>query len=344
MSRARRTQTGFTAVELLITLFVAAAFIVAGYQLFNVIIKDGGDTRAQTTAANTAYAYLRQYADTATNPCAPATPLTNSDLTVTDLSDVKITVSIECSQPDTPTLSKVNAHITYNDGKSLTYSTYVDKSKGATLDTDVTDGLIAWWKFNGNAATSAGGSTSTLYGNVTPAIGQNGLPNSAYTFGGTCCNYIRASNVTPIAASATFSAWIYPTAYPSERAMLFVTTPENSINGVYFALNTDGSLQTYRYGASSPGYHTTAASTIPLNQWTLVSVVWSPASVKLFTNGTLRTTVTSVAIPTTLTDIDIGVQSISNARQFSGRMDDLRIYNRALSNSEVTQLYTGGAK
>jgi len=36
-------QAGFSAVELLITLFVAAAFLVAGYSLYNVVIKDGGE-------------------------------------------------------------------------------------------------------------------------------------------------------------------------------------------------------------------------------------------------------------------------------------------------------------
>ena len=38
MIHARPSNAGFTAVELLITLFVAAAFIIAGYQLFNIVI------------------------------------------------------------------------------------------------------------------------------------------------------------------------------------------------------------------------------------------------------------------------------------------------------------------
>ena len=70
---SRSQQSGFTAVELLITLFVAAAFIVAGYQLFNIVMKDGGETRAESRAGNVAYDYLRRYTDAATNPCTPST-------------------------------------------------------------------------------------------------------------------------------------------------------------------------------------------------------------------------------------------------------------------------------
>ena len=62
-------QNGFTVVELLITLFIAAAFLVSGYQLFNLIIKDGGQTRAESRASNVAYDYLRKYSSSAVFPC-----------------------------------------------------------------------------------------------------------------------------------------------------------------------------------------------------------------------------------------------------------------------------------
>jgi len=69
MIRRQRQDSGFTAVELLITLFVAAAFLIAAYQLFNLVVKDGGSTRAESRAANVAYDYLRQYA--ASSPAPP---------------------------------------------------------------------------------------------------------------------------------------------------------------------------------------------------------------------------------------------------------------------------------
>jgi len=131
MSRLRKQQQGFTAVELLITLFVAAAFLISGYQLFNLVIKDGGDVRAESRAGNVAYEYLRRYSGDATSPCAPSTPVDNEAVTVTDLTDVTVTVTVTCSQAATPSVSKVTATITYNNPqKTVRYATFVDKSKG----------------------------------------------------------------------------------------------------------------------------------------------------------------------------------------------------------------------
>lgn len=127
----RKNTQGFTAVELLVTLFVAAAFLIAGYQLFNVVMRDGGETRAQAAAANAAYASLRQYSDSATNPCSSLAPVTDQAMTVDTLQKVTLTITIECAQSGTPSLSKITAIIKYNTPqKTLTYSTYVDKSNG----------------------------------------------------------------------------------------------------------------------------------------------------------------------------------------------------------------------
>lgn len=48
-------QSGFSAVELLVSLFVAAMFLSAGYQLYSIVIKNGGETRAQSTASSIAF-------------------------------------------------------------------------------------------------------------------------------------------------------------------------------------------------------------------------------------------------------------------------------------------------
>lgn len=50
---------GFTAVELLITLFVAALFIISGYQLYAVATADSADIRERSLASNIGYKYLR---------------------------------------------------------------------------------------------------------------------------------------------------------------------------------------------------------------------------------------------------------------------------------------------
>ena len=127
-------QSGFTAVELLITLFIAAAFLMSGYQLFTVIIKNSGEARAQTRAGNEAYNYLQQYKSDPTlikNPCViNTTTVNNQSKTVDGLVNVFLDVNISCPYSNVPTLSavsKITVTIRYNNPqlevKNSTYAT-----------------------------------------------------------------------------------------------------------------------------------------------------------------------------------------------------------------------------
>jgi len=121
-------QSGFTAIELLITLFVAAAFLVSGFQLYNLIVKDSGQTRADARAGNVAYDYLRRYSASATNPCASTTPVNNSAISVTGLSAVTVTVAITCPYAATTSVSKIDVLVRFNNPQqTVEYGTYVKK-------------------------------------------------------------------------------------------------------------------------------------------------------------------------------------------------------------------------
>lgn len=124
---------GFSAVELLITLFVAAAFLLAGYQLFNVVIRDGGNTRTESAAGNVAYDYLRRYSESATNPCAPSTPLSSTPVAVAGTKNSTVSISVTCPMTDAPAVSKVEAIVQYgigSDANTVKIATFVDKSQG----------------------------------------------------------------------------------------------------------------------------------------------------------------------------------------------------------------------
>lgn len=129
-----RTQPGFSAIELLITLFIAAAFLVTGYQLYNMALKDGGQTRSQTKANNIAGVYLEKYKYTAVNPCAASTPLSNASPTeeddTTGLSNVKISVDISCPYGTSSSISKVTVTVGYGNGtdhNTVKTASYVTK-------------------------------------------------------------------------------------------------------------------------------------------------------------------------------------------------------------------------
>ena len=120
-------KSGFTAVELLVTLFIAAAFLMSGYQLFNVIIKDGGTTKVQSIASNVVYDYLQRYKTSVPSTCIARTPVDNQSITVSGLTNVTITVAITCPYSSTPAVSKTQVTLQYNNPQqtlvNTTYST-----------------------------------------------------------------------------------------------------------------------------------------------------------------------------------------------------------------------------
>lgn len=128
-----KTSQGFTAVELLVTLFVAAAFLIAGFQLFTVVVRDGGETRAETKASQVAYEYLGTLAVNAPTPCADDILLDNEEIAVEGLVDVRVTATVECVNDDLDSINRLTVTITYNNPtKTVQYATFVP---GATSST-----------------------------------------------------------------------------------------------------------------------------------------------------------------------------------------------------------------
>lgn len=109
-------QTGFSAVELLITLFVAAAFIATGYQLYSIIVKNGADVRLRSVASNIAYDNLRRYASAVNGANCVANNAPTPTPTIpagSGLSSASITVTLSCPYGSTISLTKVLVSVKY---------------------------------------------------------------------------------------------------------------------------------------------------------------------------------------------------------------------------------------
>lgn len=117
MTTKNTQNQGFTAIELLITLFIAAAFLISGYQLFSVIIKSGGQARAKALATNAAYDYLQRYKTTTNDPCVEKTLMGNEAITIDSIADVTMTISVSCPYADSPSISKIDINMEYNNPK-----------------------------------------------------------------------------------------------------------------------------------------------------------------------------------------------------------------------------------
>jgi hypothetical protein len=213
-------------------------------------------------------------------------------------------------------------------------------------------GLVAYWTFDEGASTTAhdssgNGYTATLYsGGSTLPKWVSGKFGNALSFDGNT-NYAAVSLPTSRFASAmTVSAWFKPAvsfskmqyAYPNilggdaSAWGLYVDGSDNSVN---FYLDDSGSVR--HETATSP--QTPAA----VGQWSHVVGTYDGTNQKLYVNGVLYTPTSWSGTILSNTTASIGRGDGNNAA-FQGAIDDVRIYNRALSQAEVTNLYqTGGS-
>src|SRR4051812_29851872 len=114
MMHHKNTQAGFSAVELLITLFIAAAFIGTGAQLYSVIIQNSDEARMRAKASNIAYDNVRRYSASTTSPCSVVAPSpTPSIPTDSGLTNASITVTISCPYGAGMVTSKVEAKVLF---------------------------------------------------------------------------------------------------------------------------------------------------------------------------------------------------------------------------------------
>lgn len=127
-------QSGFTAVELLITLFITTIFLFAGYQLYSTIISSDGAARARAIAGNLTYKFLPFYKKGASyeayikNPCEKVSDSLIAEFSIAGLSNPKVYRAIDCPYANTPSISKVTITVTYNKNptRKIMDATYVN--------------------------------------------------------------------------------------------------------------------------------------------------------------------------------------------------------------------------
>lgn len=187
--------------------------------------------------------------------------------------------------------------------------------------------LVAYYPFNSNALDESGnGNHGTVFG-ATLADDRCGDDNSAYFFSGNG-SYIN-TNITPNSIFS-ISIWYNKDQSQNENAGLFSTYSGGfNYSGVYYAMNGTGDWIRCD-GNSLDSY---ASSALIWKHIVIVSdgtkvKVYEDTDIKLEFNGTTNHSNSLV----------IG-DSRYNGRYFSGKIDDIRIYNRVLSDEEITLLY-----
>jgi hypothetical protein len=203
---------------------------------------------------------------------------------------------------------------------------------------------IAWYPFDGNANDASGnGYNATLNGGsyVTGQIGQavslNGSSNYVSLPSGIVSNLGDFSIATWVYLNSS-SSWNRVFDFGTGTSVNMFLTPQNgSTNAVRFAITT---------GGNGSEQQITGSSALPTGTWTHVAVTKSGNTGRLYVNGSQVGSNSSMTLsPSGLGNTNqnwLGRSQYSSDPYLNGRIDDFRIYNRALSASEVSNLASGG--
>ncbi len=200
--------------------------------------------------------------------------------------------------------------------------------------TFLTNGLVAYYPFTGNANDAVGTNNGTVYG-ATLTTDRFGIPNSAYSFNGT--SRIVTINPLPAMQSASASCWITVPAFTHS----YVWMDGDTTSGYDFCVPLDKDFICF---ATKDNMHVCGNRPALTNTWFQVVAVADNENtnvLKMWLNGQLIATSPSLGNANVgyHSQLHIGCRGVLNDYFFNGAIDDLRFYNRALSASEVQQLY-----
>jgi hypothetical protein len=286
---------------------------------------------------------------------------TTSSISVTNSGWYKCTVSNSagCTASDSVYVSLVNANILQNDttvcaGTQLSLNAASTSSSSASicsssaLPSNLQQGLVGYWLFCGNANDASGNGNHGTVNGATLTTDRFGNVNSAYSFDGVNDEISANIPLLPIGNNnRTLVTWIntnvsgfnfnnsHPylgtiAAYGNAAAgnVIFPQMIENNNFKAYF-----------ESGSSSNQLFSNTA--INNSDWHCIVTTFNGLNVKMYIDGVLNATTSNITLITAYSVFGIGYCPWANIH-FQGKIDDISIYNRALTSQEITQLYNLG--
>ncbi|MCA9062978.1 MAG: right-handed parallel beta-helix repeat-containing protein, partial [Planctomycetaceae bacterium] len=211
----------------------------------------------------------------------------------------------------------------------------------------VLSGQIGYWKADGSTTDLVVGTSGSLQNG---AAYSTGYSNQGFQFDGTDDHVLIGSSAAyEITGNAiSFDAWIKPTgpgSHASQGGMILSREGEYQV-----ARFTDGTIQ-FAINTVGNGYNWVNAGYVAaLNEWTHIAVTYDGANAKVYANGTqvysgaATGNIQDNVFPT-LDELRIGGRQ-NTSQYFQGSIDDVGLYNRALTAEEVAEVYAlrGAAK
>ncbi len=197
--------------------------------------------------------------------------------------------------------------------------------------------LVARYAFDGNTSDSSGNANdATATGSPTFVAGKYG---SAMSLSGTSQYAMVPAGIMAGVTNFTIAAWVYWNGgnawqrifdFGNDTTQYLFLTPSSGNATLRFAITTNG-------GSAEQILQT---SPLPVGQWRHVAVTRTGNTARLYTNGVLAVSGTVTIAPAGFNPVlnNLGMSQYPADPLFNGRLDELFIYNYALSDTEIPRL------
>jgi hypothetical protein len=235
-----------------------------------------------------------------------------------------------------------------------------------------TDGLVAYYPFNGNANDESGnGNNGTVFGSTELTNDRFDQVNSSYDFDLEEKSWGERNNEIYVPYSSQFnsnnltvSAWVYPRSYfnpanPNDKNSRIITraqygysSPNGQVWGLDFNDNRTRGFILAQGSNAAQGLAenrgiVTNNSPLTLNSWHHIIMTFDGENLKLYINNQLvaNTSTTVVMNNVGTSGVSVGVSNQANGWWYDAdaKIDDIGIWDRALSQQEVSNIYTSNS-
>jgi hypothetical protein len=227
-----------------------------------------------------------------------------------------------------------------------------------------TNGLVGWWPFNGNANDASGNGNNGTVNGATLTTDRFGITANCYSYDGNA-DYISVPNSNSLNPSQiSISVWVH--ANKDNGGIVEKSNPTNAMEFGYSIGHQDiwclprglktsignGICNSTSYSPPNPCSNPLPTSNgiwgplnaVANNQWQFITMtIDTTKTIKQYINGVLNfsgiVSTNLISCNTSTSTLRFGMHWNNDPEWFDGKIDDIGIWNRALTQQEITALY-----
>jgi Leucine-rich repeat (LRR) protein len=218
---------------------------------------------------------------------------------------------------------------------------------------NLSKGLVAYYPLNNSAADASGNGNNGTMVSVSAAADRVGVEGAALLFDSSSYVVTEFTPLQTLRNEFTISVWL-KLAESCERCRIVMKNTEydevagQDLGAPEYGLYIEGQVPTVHLNWEQPGDEYASSVAVETNVWTHLLVRVRPNSVEFYLNGELVTSFNEeIKIPPVLDREPFVIGSGGSTGgslpvySFQGALDDLLIYNRGLSDSEISAVFAG---